>query len=300
MPQRAKLVQPLDALRHRPPVRQQSAQPAVVDVRHPDADRLAGDRILCLLLRADEQHGAAALGDRAHEVVRVIEQLLRLLQVDDVDTAALGEDEALHLRVPATGLVAEVNAGLQQVLHGDDGHGKTPFSVSVGIPPAASRRDRQMPATVHLARPPGRGSERWNGTRQRVSGRARRGTRSRSSGSGDSTVEHSAVNGCSNARRAACRNCRPSPGARDTVDRVADDRQADRRQVDADLVHAAGLQTHRRSAWSATSGSTSKCVTASRGESLFSEMRVGSSRSRPIAASIRPLRDRGVPRTSAR
>ena len=53
-------------------------------------------------------------------------RLLRLLQVDDVDAAALGEDEALHLRVPAARLVAEVDAGLQQFLHGNDGH-ESPF-----------------------------------------------------------------------------------------------------------------------------------------------------------------------------
>ncbi len=85
----------------------------MVDVRHADAGRLAGDRILRLLLGADEQHGAVALGDAARKVVRLVEQLLGALQVDDVDPAAFGEDESLHLRVPAARLVAEVNAGLQ-------------------------------------------------------------------------------------------------------------------------------------------------------------------------------------------
>ena len=98
----------------------------MVDVRHADTARLVADCVLRLLLRADEEHGAAALGDRAREVVRLLEQPLGLLQVDDVDAAALGEDEALHLRVPATGLVAEVDAGLQQFLHGNDGH-ESPF-----------------------------------------------------------------------------------------------------------------------------------------------------------------------------
>ena len=56
----------------------------------------------------------------------------------------------------------------------------------------------------------------------------------------------------------------------------------------------------RRSAWAASSSTTSKCVTASFGESVSSERRVGSRRSRPIGASIRPLRERGRPRTSAR
>ena len=41
----------------------------------------------------------------------------RLLQVDDVDAAALAEDVRLHLGVPAARLVAEVDAAREQVLH---------------------------------------------------------------------------------------------------------------------------------------------------------------------------------------
>ena len=104
----------------------------MVDVRHADALRLLLDRVLSLLLRADEEHVAAALGDVADEVVRLLEQLERLLEIDDVDPAALGEDEPLHLRVPATRLVAEVDSSLQQLLHGDDGHGFSPFLGLVG------------------------------------------------------------------------------------------------------------------------------------------------------------------------
>ena len=76
--------------------------------------------VLRLLLRADEEHGAAPLGDVAREVVRLLEQLVGLREVDDVDAAALGEDVAAHLRVPAARLVAEVDAGLQQLPHGYD------------------------------------------------------------------------------------------------------------------------------------------------------------------------------------
>ena len=46
--------------------------------------------------------------------------LERLLEVDDVDAVALAVDEPLHLRVPAAGLVTEVDTGLEQLLHGDD------------------------------------------------------------------------------------------------------------------------------------------------------------------------------------
>ena len=47
--------------------------------------RVVLDRVLRLLLRADEEDRAAALRDVAGEVVRLLEQLERLLQVDDVD-----------------------------------------------------------------------------------------------------------------------------------------------------------------------------------------------------------------------
>ena len=82
-------MQAVDAIGDRAPVRQQAAEPAVVDVRHADALRLLLDGVLRLLLRADEEDRAAALGEVAREGVRLFEQLQGLLQVDDVDAAAL-------------------------------------------------------------------------------------------------------------------------------------------------------------------------------------------------------------------
>ena len=67
------------------------------------------------------------------EVVRLVDHVERLEQVDDVDAVALGEDELLHLRVPTTGLVAEVQASLQHIAHSDLSHGWlwTPATASV-------------------------------------------------------------------------------------------------------------------------------------------------------------------------
>ena len=86
---RAQLVQPLDPVGDGAPVREQAAEPAVVHVRHADARRLLVDGVLALLLRADEQDRAAPLGDVAGEVVRLLDQLEGLLEVDDVDPAPL-------------------------------------------------------------------------------------------------------------------------------------------------------------------------------------------------------------------
>jgi hypothetical protein len=78
--------------------------------------------LLGLLLGADEQDRAAVGDGLLDELVRLVDVAQRLLQVDDVDAVALGHDEALHLGVPATGLVPEVDAALEQLAHGDDGH----------------------------------------------------------------------------------------------------------------------------------------------------------------------------------
>ncbi|CDK01395.1 exported hypothetical protein [Microbacterium sp. C448] len=147
-------------LRDRLEVGEQTAEPTLVDVGLADTGRLLGDDALGLLLRADEEHGAAT-GDRLlDEVVRLVDVRQRLLQVDDVDAAALGEDEALHLRVPPTRLVSEVHARIEQLANGNDGHGRllswhyaVPLAVVIrrsgwatglvpGTLPPAVRRDR--------------------------------------------------------------------------------------------------------------------------------------------------------------
>src|SRR5207244_7503390 len=97
-----------------------------------DPLRLFLDGGLALLLRADEQHRAAALGEVPCEGIRLFQQLQGLLEVDDVDAAPLGEDEAAHLGIPASRLVAEMNAGLHKLAHRYDGHrDQFPFLVVV-------------------------------------------------------------------------------------------------------------------------------------------------------------------------
>jgi hypothetical protein len=153
-------VQPLDPVGHRPPVREQAAEPAVVDVRHADAPRLDLDGVLRLLLRADEEDGAVAFGEVAAELLGLLEALRGLRQVDDVDAAALREDEAAHLRVPASRLVAEVDSGLQQVAHRD---------CASGCGPSRNGHRRLLPDSFVVLRR--RGSRRTT----REEGHARRG-----------------------------------------------------------------------------------------------------------------------------
>src|SRR5207245_5980692 len=84
--------------------------------------RLVGDGVGDLLLRADEEHGPALRREVTDEGIAALDALQRLQEVDDVDPAALGEDVPAHLGVPPPGLVPEMDARLQQLLHGNDGH----------------------------------------------------------------------------------------------------------------------------------------------------------------------------------
>src|SRR5436189_4570275 len=130
----------------------------MVDVGHRDALRLLRDRVNGLLLRADEEDRAAALGEVSRERSRLLEQLEGLLQVDDVDAAPLAEDEPLHLRVPAARLVAEVDSGFQKLSHADDCHGLSPFPL-VWLLCCRRKRGgtgRRRHRHRHPADPPGR------------------------------------------------------------------------------------------------------------------------------------------------
>ena len=111
-------LQPLDGLLHREHVGEQSAQPALVDVVHLAAVGLFGDGFLRLPLGADEEHILALRGHLADEPGGVFEHLQGLLKIDDVNSVTFAEDVFLHLRIPALGLVPEVNAGFEQFLHG--------------------------------------------------------------------------------------------------------------------------------------------------------------------------------------
>src|SRR5207302_4671110 len=130
------VVEALDPLLDRDEVREESAEPSLIDEVHSGALSFLGDRLLRLLLCADEEDLPAVGGQVPHEDVGLLDARQRLLKVDDVDPVPLHEDEALHLRVPAAGLMSEVDSGLEELLHRDDGH----VFVSLVPPPATSPR----------------------------------------------------------------------------------------------------------------------------------------------------------------
>ena len=123
---RLELLEQADPLLDRHEVGEHAAQPALVDVRLVGAGRLLGDGLLGLLLGADEQDLVAAGDGLADELEGDVQALDGLGEVDDVDPVALREDERLHLGVPAPGLVAEVDSGLEQLPHRNGRHGERP------------------------------------------------------------------------------------------------------------------------------------------------------------------------------
>ena len=165
---RLELLEQPDPLLDRHEVGQHAAEPALVDVRLVGAGRLLGDRLLGLLLRADEEDLVAAGDGLAHELEGDVEALDGLGEIDDVDAVALGEDERLHLGVPAAGLVAEVDSGLEQLPHRNGRHGARPPVGS--LPPRTSSPGAGGPTWPGRHRP-GRNGPRVSSTPRGAGGR---------------------------------------------------------------------------------------------------------------------------------
>jgi hypothetical protein len=50
---------------------------------------------------------------------RLLVELGGSTEVEDIDAVPFAENERLHLRIPALGLVSEVDSRFQQIFHGD-------------------------------------------------------------------------------------------------------------------------------------------------------------------------------------
>ncbi len=126
---------PAKTLGHSLEVGQETTEPTLVNVGLADAGCLLGDCFLSLLLGSHEEDGSTVCNEVLDEVVCTVDVLKRLLKVNDVNATALGEDESLDFRVPAPGLVSEVNAAVEQLADSNDGHGRAPSMVSVDALP---------------------------------------------------------------------------------------------------------------------------------------------------------------------
>src|SRR6516164_4368793 len=91
-------------------------------MEHSASLSLFSDYVLRLLFGPHEHDRSALCYEVRYCVVSAVEHADRLLEVNDVDTITRAEDIWLHLRIPAAGLVPEVNSCLKQLFHTDFGH----------------------------------------------------------------------------------------------------------------------------------------------------------------------------------
>ena len=113
----AQLLKAADSGFNRLEVCEHAAEPSRVDIVHAAAERFLFHRVHRLLFGADEQDVLAVLCELADEHVRLFHFLHGLLQVDNIDTVALGKNIFGHFGVPAPCLMSEVDARFQELLH---------------------------------------------------------------------------------------------------------------------------------------------------------------------------------------
>jgi hypothetical protein len=112
-------LQALDRVGYCFPVRHHAAEPAVIDIVLAAAFGGLGDQVARLTFGADEQHASAGGDDVANRDQRLMQHRNRLFQIDNMDAVADPEEVGSHLRIPAAGGVAEMNASFEQLTHGE-------------------------------------------------------------------------------------------------------------------------------------------------------------------------------------
>ena len=79
-------------------------------------------RFACSAFSTNEKDFTFARSNLVQFSQSFVEHRYSFLKVDDVNFVTRTEDERLHFRVPATGLVTEVNTSLEHVAHGNSCH----------------------------------------------------------------------------------------------------------------------------------------------------------------------------------
>jgi hypothetical protein len=75
------------------------------------------DRLLRLALGADQKNAAATRDDVPNRLQALMQHRFGLFEIDDVDPVADAENVRRHLGVPPSGMMAEMNAGFEQLAH---------------------------------------------------------------------------------------------------------------------------------------------------------------------------------------
>src|SRR5699024_7319818 len=94
-----------------------TTQPSVVDVVHSASFSFLLNCSLSLFLSSYEQDGLAGCSDVTYKLVSNFCLRFCLLKVNDVNVISFSVDVLLHLGVPSSGLVSEVNTCFQKALH---------------------------------------------------------------------------------------------------------------------------------------------------------------------------------------
>ena len=110
---------PLDAVPDRLEVGQQTSEPAVGNEVHSAALGVLLDRFVSLPLGPDKEYMFTVGPQIVEEVHGLPEELQGSLQVDNMNAVPFAEDVLLHLRIPPTRLVSEMDSRLQQLLYRD-------------------------------------------------------------------------------------------------------------------------------------------------------------------------------------
>ena len=113
------LLQTIDTALDGAEVGQHTAEPTVVNIVLTCPLGLFTNGVLSLFFGADEQYFVAVLNGITQKAVSLFEIAYSLLQIDNIDAVTSAKNIRLHFRVPAFGLVTEVNPGFKQLLHGD-------------------------------------------------------------------------------------------------------------------------------------------------------------------------------------
>src|SRR5699024_9497992 len=116
------LFHPLNTFGNSGEVGEHTAQPTMVYVWHANTCSLLNDRALSLPLGAHKGNSSTVRNGFFDELIGTVNERQGLLQVNNINAIAFCQDKTLHLRVPATCLVAEVDTGIQHFPQGYDSH----------------------------------------------------------------------------------------------------------------------------------------------------------------------------------
>ena len=112
------LLQALDGALDGIEVSEHTTQPAMVHIRHTCSIRMLFNTIAGGTFGTDKQYLAFSGSQFAQEIGGLFIQRQGFFQINDMNFIAFAEDVRSHLGIPETGLVTEMNSGLQHLTHG--------------------------------------------------------------------------------------------------------------------------------------------------------------------------------------